>query len=137
MRKAGNEDVVIRITDCSEAGEGEEGRRSQEVRHGGSWGDGALVVGDCVEDLELAVEVLIQGQDGCHVATAVAVVGSGPHGDQVLLIKHVLVALLDQLMRPADQLQPVDMDELSSHAGPKQPPCSSRRYLPGFDVLWI
>ena len=37
-------------------------------------------------------------------------------------IEHVLEAFLDKLVRPADEVQPIDLVELCRHALPEQPP---------------
>jgi len=55
------------------------------------------------------MQVFIELQDGSNVATAIAVVGSGPDGDEVLLREHVLEALLHQLMGTTHQLQSIDV----------------------------
>lgn len=112
-------------------------RQLQEIGHGGAGRDGSLVVGDGIEDLELPVQVLVQGQDGGHIATPVAVVGSRPDSHEVLLVKHVLVALLDQLMGTADELEAIDVDELGGHPGPEQPARPSGRHLPRLNVLRV
>lgn len=64
-----------------------------------------------LEDRELLVEVLVEFQDGGDVATAVAVVGGRPHGQQGLS-KVPLVALHHQLVAAADQLDLVGGVEL-------------------------
>jgi hypothetical protein len=91
--------------DCS-------GGNLHKVRHGSASGHHALIIRDGVENLEVSVEILVELEDAGHVAAAVAVVGGRPHGDKVLLGEHVLVALLHELMRPANELQPVDSREL-------------------------
>lgn len=55
-----------------------------------SW-DGTAVVGHGTEDLELLLEVLSKVHDGSDVATAVAVVGCGPDGDDILVFEVVLM----------------------------------------------
>lgn len=54
---------------------------------------------------DISLQVLVEYEDGRDVAAAVAVVGRRPHGDQRLLGKHVLEALLHQLVRSTDELQ--------------------------------
>jgi hypothetical protein len=83
-----------------------------KVGHGRAGGHHALVIGDGVENLEVAVEILVELEDGGDVSAPVAVVGSRPHCDEVLLGEHVLVTLLHELMRSADELQAVDSREL-------------------------
>ena len=55
--------------------------------------------------------MLIELQDGGNIATSVAVVRRGPHGDQ-RIAEHPLVSLHHQLMRTADQVQPIHCVEL-------------------------
>lgn len=83
----------------------------QEIRCCCSGWDDSFRVGHCSEQFGLSRVSVFEDHDGGYVATAVAVVGSWPHGYQ-LLIEHELVALVDELMGPADQLQVVDVDEL-------------------------
>ena len=86
---------------------------SQEVWGGAPIGDDPLLVRDGVEKLGLAAGPIIERQDGRNVPAPVAVVGRRPDRDQVLVGEHVLVALLDQLVGPADELEPVDVAELA------------------------
>lgn len=83
----------------------------QEIRGRCSGRNDSLRVRHCSEELRLSCISIFEDHDGGDVATAVAVVGSRPHCDQ-LLVKHELVAFMDKLMRPADQLQVVDVNEL-------------------------
>lgn len=83
----------------------------QEIRCCCSGRDDSFRVGHCSEQFGLSRVSVFEDHDGGYVATAVAVVGSWPHSYQ-LLIEHELVALMDELMSPADQLQVVDVDEL-------------------------
>ena len=48
------------------------------------------MIGYGAEDLEFLLEVFAEVHDGSDVATAVAVVGSGPYGDDVLVLEMVL-----------------------------------------------
>ncbi|KAJ8106556.1 hypothetical protein OPT61_g9452 [Boeremia exigua] len=84
-------------------------------------GHSAAVVRDGAEDLELLLEVLGQVHDGGDVAAAVAVVGGGPDGDDVLVLEVVLVALVDQLVGAGNQLQAVDVVELGRDLVAKEP----------------
>ena len=56
------------------------------------------MIGNSTEDLEFWLEVLAQVHDGSDVSAAVAVVRSGPDGDDVLVLEMVLVALVDELV---------------------------------------
>ena len=44
-----------------------------------------------LEELEVAVEVLVDRQHGRDITAAIAVVGGAPHGDQVLVREVILV----------------------------------------------
>lgn len=74
------------------------------------WND-SFRVRHCPEELRLSRVRIFENHNGGDVAAAIAVVGSRPHGDQ-LLVKHELVAFVYQLVRPANQLQVVDVNEL-------------------------
>jgi hypothetical protein len=74
-----------------------------------------------LEYLEVAVEVLVELEDRGDVGAAVAVVWRGPHRDEGL-VEHVLVPLHDQLVRAADQLQPVGPVELLDNVPAKHVP---------------
>lgn len=83
----------------------------QEIRSGCSRWNDPLGVRHCSEELGLSCVSVFEDHNGGDVAAAIAVVRSRPHRDQ-LLIKHELVAFVDKLMRPADQLQVVYMNKL-------------------------
>lgn len=83
----------------------------QEIRCCCSRWNDPFRVGHCSEELWLSRVGVFEDHNGGNVAAAIAVVGSRPHGDQ-LLVKHELVAFMDKLMRPADQLQVVDVNKL-------------------------
>lgn len=95
-----------------------------------------LRVGDGAEQLGLSSVDVLEDHDGCDVSAAVAVVGSRPHGHK-LLIKHELVAFVNQLMCAADELQIVDVHKLIGNLGAKQPAGTSRTDRPGVHILWI
>lgn len=83
----------------------------QEIRCCRSGWNDSFRVGHCSEELWLSCVSVFEDHNRGDVATAIAVVRSRPHCDQ-LLIKHELVALVDKLMCPADQLQVVDVNKL-------------------------
>ncbi len=83
----------------------------QEIRSCCSGGNDPFRVRHCSEELWLSRVRVFEDHNGGDVAAAIAVVRSRPHGDQ-LLVKHELVAFVDELMRPADQLQVVDVNKL-------------------------
>lgn len=86
---------------------------SEEVGRGSSGGYDPLRIRHGPEQFGLTRVHVLEDHDGGDVAAAVTVVGGRPHGHQ-LLIKHELVALVDQLVRSADELQVVDVDKLKS-----------------------
>lgn len=83
----------------------------QEIRCGRSGRNDSFRVGHCSEELWLSCVSIFEDHNRGNVAAAIAVVRSRPHCDQ-LLVKHKLVALMDKLMCPADQLQVVDVNKL-------------------------
>lgn len=44
-----------------------------------------LGLGHFVEEEEIAMKLFVELENGCHIATSVAVVGRRPYRDQVLL----------------------------------------------------
>ena len=66
---------------------------------------------DGTEHKSFAVLCRIEFQNGSNVATAIAIVGRRPNGDE-FFVEHVLDALLHQLVCTADQLEIVQMHEL-------------------------
>lgn len=85
----------------------------QKIRCGCSRWNDSFRVGHRSEELWLSRVDVFKDHDGGDVPAAVAVVGSRPHGDQ-LLIEHELVALVDKLVGSADQLQVVDVNKLQN-----------------------
>lgn len=73
----------------------------QEIRCCRSGWNHSFRVGHCSEELWLSCVSVFEDHNGGDVSTAIAVVRSRPHRDQ-LLIKHKLVSLMDKLMCPAD-----------------------------------
>lgn len=83
----------------------------QEIRCCGSRWNDPFRVRHSSEELWLSCVSIFEDHNGSDVAAAIAVVRSRPHCDQ-LLVKHELVAFVDKLMCPADQLQVVDVNKL-------------------------
>lgn len=110
---------------------------SNEVRHSGAWWDDTFRVRNCFEDLEVSVQLIVQGQNGCNVTTTVAVVWRRPHGHQVVLGEHVLEALLHKLMGTANQLQIIDLAKLRGDLGAKQPASTTGANLPSFNFFRV
>ena len=78
-----------------------------------------------MEDIELAVEVLIDLQNACVVSTAVTVVHCRPNGHQVLFGEPVLVSFHHQLMSACNQVKSVKVVELRSDLTSKEPASSA------------
>lgn len=83
----------------------------QEIGCSCSGWDNPLRVRHCSEELRFSCVSIFKDHNGGDVAAAIAVVRSRPHCDQ-LLIEHELVAFVDKLVCPADQLQVVDVNKL-------------------------
>ena len=71
-----------------------------------------LVIWHGREDAELGAEVVVHRHDRSHITASVAVVGRRPDSHRILVGKHVLVTLLNELMRTANELQTIDTCEL-------------------------
>eukprot|EP00962_Isochrysis_galbana_P030816 scaffold10020_cov122-Isochrysis_galbana.AAC.8 len=99
---------------------------SEEVGHVCDGGLGCLLCAlHLFEYLEIAPELVVQRQDASVVAATVAVVWRRPNGDK-LLVEHVLVPLLHQLVRAADELETVDGVKLLRHLGTEEPASAAR-----------
>lgn len=85
---------------------------SQEVRNNVLIVDDVLLFFRSVEDVELAIQVLIDVQNACIISASVAVVDSRPDCDQVLFREPVLVTLHDELVSACNQVETVQMIEL-------------------------
>ena len=117
-----------------------------------SW-DSTLILGNGTEDAELGVEILTDVHDGCNITTAVAVVGSGPDGDNRLLgevilknistrmseglVRTYLVAFVDKLMSTSNELQAIDVIELGRNLVAKKPASTTWRNSPCLDILRV
>ena len=98
--------------------------------------------------LKVLVQVLVQLQDGGHVAAPVAVVGCRPHRHQAVRGlrtrataafsgEHGFVSLHDELVGPGDEVQVVDLVELRHHVPAKEIPRAPGRQTPALDVLGV
>ena len=86
-------------------------RRLKKVRHNIS----LLCVnrlGHLGKELEISVEVVVHSQHGGDVAAAVAVIGRGPHSDQVAQREMILEPFHHQLVRATDEVDVVVVVEL-------------------------
>lgn len=93
--------------------------------------------GNLPENLEASGEFFVECEDRRQISAAVAIVGGAPHGNEVLSWIVVFVALLNELMRSADEFELVDVVKLCGDTGTEKPAGPSRTDSPGFDVLWI
>jgi hypothetical protein len=112
-----------------------------------------LILGNGTEDAELGIEVFTDVHDGCNITTAVAVVGSGPDGDNGLLgevilknistrmseglVRIYLVAFVDKLMSTCNELQAIDVIELGRNLVAKEPASTTWRNSPCLDILRV
>jgi len=108
----------------------------EEVGRGVLLGYHALRVGHRQEDLRLPLLGRLEAEDRRHVPAAVAVVRCRPHGHQ-LALEHVLDALVDQLVRTADEVQVVDRHEVLGHVVPEQPARATWTLAPVLHVLGV
>jgi len=84
----------------------------QEIVGGGLFCRRSSPVLRCgLEDLEIAVEMLIEFENRCHIATPVAIIGSGPNSNKGF-VEHVFVAFHNKLMSSAYQVDVVGLVEL-------------------------
>lgn len=108
---------------------------SEEVRRLLRWND-PVRVGDGVEDARLPLLGRAEVQYRGHVPAPIAVVGRRPHRHQ-LLVEHVLDALVDQLVCPADQVQLIALHKVVGDEGAEQPAGPARTLRPVFHVLGV
>jgi hypothetical protein len=76
----------------------------------------SLVIANCTKQLECGFEILSDFTDRGQVSASVAVIWRTPHGDHILVVKVVFVALVDQLMSACDQREIINMAELIGHS---------------------
>mmetsp|Transcript_7045 Transcript_7045/g.18173 ORF Transcript_7045/g.18173 Transcript_7045/m.18173 type:complete len:311 (+) Transcript_7045:154-1086(+) len=89
-----------------------------------------------VEDLEVPLETFVQLQHARNVSAPVAIVGCTPDSDE-LVVEEPLVALHDELVRPGDEGQPVDVVELLADVPTKQITRPSGTETPAGNFLWV
>jgi hypothetical protein len=75
-----------------------------------------ITTGGGFDDAEGAHEVRVHVHDGSVVVELAAVVGRGEDGDEAA-VGEELVAVLDHLVRPAQEVQVVPAEELGEHVG--------------------
>ena len=112
---------VVRTVRCAKFSGGAARRERNTVLGSDALGPNpaACVLRRRVEDLELGREVLVELEDGGHVAAAVAIVGRGPHRHEAV-VEHELVALHDELVRAADEAEAVAVVELLHNVRAKE-----------------
>jgi len=96
-----------------------------------------LLIADGVEDFEVALHLFVDVEDGPDVTASVAVVGCGPHGDEVLILEPVSEAVHDELMGAGDHFEVVDVVEFGRDTGSKEPASASWGESPSLDLLRV
>lgn len=109
--------------------------RSEEIRYSALRRNHLMFLLVFCENLRFSLQVLVESQNCSYVTAPIAVVGSRPNGNNDIPFEHVLVALLDQLVSSADQIELVNMSKLFSYVFPKQPPGTSRTDAPCIHIL--
>jgi len=100
-------------------------------------GDSTLILGNGAEDAKLGVQILAYVHDGRYIATAVTVIWCRPNGNHRLLREVILVAFVDQLMSTSNELQTIDMIELSCNLITKEPASTTGRNCPSLNILRV
>jgi hypothetical protein len=98
-----------------------------------------------LEYFKLLLSILLDLHDSCQVVAPVAVVGSAPDSNQVLVLKNnpkkylkpMNVAFLDKLMGSCDQLDSVDLAEIVCNFGSENPAGTSGVDGPVLDVFGV
>jgi len=108
----------------------------KEVGHGCSWGNIPIVLWHGIEYQEFSLQVFVQSKYRGDVSATITIVGGGPHGDQ-LLVKHVFVALLDELMGSTNEFEFIDSIKLSSRFRTEYPTGATRTDLPSLNIFGI
>ena len=90
-----------------------------------------------MEDLEVALQLIVDVQDGGDVTATVAVVGGRPDCYEVRVLEPVLEAIHDELMSASHKFQVVDVVELGRHLGTEEPASTTGRDRPCVDVLGV
>jgi len=68
-----------------------------------------------MENVEVALQLVVDIQDRGNVTATVAVVGGRPDCDQVRVLEPILEAVHDKLMSASYELQVINVVELSRH----------------------
>eukprot|EP00216_Chloropicon_sp_CCMP2111_P002954 CAMPEP_0198234436 /NCGR_PEP_ID=MMETSP1446-20131203/457_1 /TAXON_ID=1461542 ORGANISM="Unidentified sp, Strain CCMP2111" /NCGR_SAMPLE_ID=MMETSP1446 /ASSEMBLY_ACC=CAM_ASM_001112 /LENGTH=362 /DNA_ID=CAMNT_0043915217 /DNA_START=63 /DNA_END=1152 /DNA_ORIENTATION=- len=89
-----------------------------------------------IEYFEVALQVLVQLQNRCNVATPVAVVRRRPDRDQAPG-EHPLVPLHDELVCPGNELDAIDVVELLADVAAEEVAGTSRAEAPSRHVLGV
>ena len=111
---------------------------SQEIGHKGFIRDGfGRLVLESMEDLERSIKLFVYIQQRSLVSAPVAVVGSRPDCDEVLVLEPVLIALHHKLVSSCDEIDVVDMIEFLGNYRAIEPSCSSGRHSPSINIFWI
>ena len=79
----------------------------------------------------------IKMQNRGQITAAIAVIGTRPDCNQVLVQKPVFVTFLNQLVRSADEFQAIDLVEHVDHFSAVNPAGSSGVHLPIGNIPWV
>ena len=90
----------------------------------------------CVKRLVLLIQGVVQLQNASDITAPVAVVRRAPHGDN-RGVKHVLVALEDELVRARDQVEAIRVYEALDDVAAKEASSAAGRDAPPRDIVWI
>lgn len=93
--------------------------------------------GNLPENLEASSELFVECEDRSQITATIAVIGSTPHGNEILGRIVELVAFLNELMCSADEFELVDVVKLGCDARSKKPTSASRTNSPGLNIFRI
>ena len=89
------------------------------------------------ECLKLSIQILIQLQNRSYISAPVKIIWCTPNSNQNISLKPILITLLNQLVSPDHQIQPIDLIELLNHSLSKQPASPSIRHNPSVNIVRI
>jgi hypothetical protein len=111
---------------------------SQEVWYQGLVRDGTSgLVSQSVEDIKGFLKLVVDIQNGSNVTASVAVIRSGPNGNQILVSKPVFETIHYKLMCSGNQIYVINVIVFACHFRSEQPSCSSWGHSPCFNIFWI
>jgi len=93
------------------------------------------LIGHCLEDLKLPVQILVQLQYTSIIPTPITIIRRAPHRHQILLRERISITFIAQLMGSTNQHQIINMGKFVRNFCTKQPTRSSFTYSLSFDHL--